>query len=105
MSSMPAAHDLQFTIEQKKNFIIILCSHSLGKEKLRDYYKNNRFFRTMLISARINDMSTKKNVYWLVEYDDDETCQSAKIAKRELTDLYAYFYDDKIIMSKCELKI
>lgn len=96
--------DLIFKIRQDNNFLIITCSHTLGVEVLKDYYKNNRFFRTALIIARVKDINLRSDYFWLVEYDEFESCQHAKIAKRELVELHPYFYHDKIILSKFKLK-
>jgi len=96
---------LQFTIKQDKNFIIIKCSHPLGKDRLKDYYQNNRFFRNAFITARIEDTIEKRSTYWLVDYEDFETCLPARIAKREMVELHSYFYDDKIILSKNALRL
>jgi hypothetical protein len=96
--------ELFFTIKQDKNFIIISCSHNIGHVWLKEHYMYNRFFRTALISARVEEVALRGKDYWLVGYDECESCQHAKIAKRELVELYPYFYDDKIVLSKFKLR-
>ena len=97
--------DLQFIIKQDRSILIISCSHNIGRETLKDLFENNRFFRTAFLTARIQDINTKKDLYWLVDYLPEETCHSAKIAKREFTNLNVYYYNDKIILSKYKLNL